>query len=195
MWLVSGRIREGIPTWTDPTLVDELIDRRRAVSAAPGRRHRDLIEQRYEQACSRAFRGSPDLADELHPIATEIAAGGAVDLRALDHRSSRPCDVALRASATLPLLAGSPVTVDGKRYLDAGLSAAIPFHAAFADGATHVLLLRSRQPRGGHAAPAGVRRAGNVPAAAAGQSGGRPRVSDAGRARGRRRGTARPPRR
>ena len=39
----------------------------------------------------------------------------------------------------------APVTIDGRRYLDAGLSAAIPFRAAFADGATHVLLLRSRR--------------------------------------------------
>src|SRR3954471_16411737 len=32
MWLVSGRVRDGIPTWTDPALVHELISRRRGVS-------------------------------------------------------------------------------------------------------------------------------------------------------------------
>ena len=37
------------------------------------------------------------------------------------------------------------MAIDGARYLDAGLSAAIPFRAAFADGATHVLVLRSRR--------------------------------------------------
>jgi predicted patatin/cPLA2 family phospholipase len=53
--------------------------------------------------------------------------------------------LALRASAALPLLAGPPVAIDGRRYIDAGLSAAIPFRAALADGATHVLVLRSRR--------------------------------------------------
>jgi predicted patatin/cPLA2 family phospholipase len=64
------------------------------------------------------------------------------------HRSIRDpatLRLALRASATLPLLAGPPVELDGRRLLDAGLSAAIPFRAALADGATHVLVLRSRR--------------------------------------------------
>jgi predicted patatin/cPLA2 family phospholipase len=47
------------------------------------------------------------------------------------------------------------VPVAGRRYLDAGLSAAIPFRAAFADGATHVLLLRSRRLGEIATAPAG----------------------------------------
>src|SRR3954466_12018446 len=29
MWLLSGRVREGIPTWTDPDLARELVSRRR----------------------------------------------------------------------------------------------------------------------------------------------------------------------
>ena len=43
------------------------------------------------------------------------------------------------------MLAGPPVALDGHRYIDAGLSAAIPFRAALADGATHVVVLRSRR--------------------------------------------------
>jgi hypothetical protein len=31
MWLVSGRLRDGIPTWTDPRLVHQLIEPRRAL--------------------------------------------------------------------------------------------------------------------------------------------------------------------
>jgi predicted acylesterase/phospholipase RssA len=52
--------------------------------------------------------------------------------------------VALRASASLPLLAGPPVLVGGEPYLDAGLTAAIPVRAALEGGATHMLVLRSR---------------------------------------------------
>ena len=37
--------------------------------------------------------------------------------------------------------------IEGRRYLDAGLAESIPFHAALAAGATHVLVLRSRRPQ------------------------------------------------
>src|SRR3954469_9801425 len=35
MWLVSRGLRSGIPTWTDPRLVGELISRRRALRGGP----------------------------------------------------------------------------------------------------------------------------------------------------------------
>ena len=34
MWLVSGRLQDGIPTWTDPRFQAELIDRSRACGAS-----------------------------------------------------------------------------------------------------------------------------------------------------------------
>ena len=144
MWLLSGRVRDGIPTWTDPALVAELIDWRRALLRRPVVDIRTLVEERYEQLSPGLFTAVLAARPELHPIATEVSTGSAIDLHESisDEASLR---LAIRASATLPLLAGEPVTVDGSRYLDAGLSAAIPFRAAFADGATHVLVLRSRQ--------------------------------------------------
>src|SRR5829696_8520830 len=144
MWLVSGRVRDGIPTWTDPELVHELISRRRALLRRPVVDVRGLVEERYEQLSPGLFEAVLAGATELHPIATEVATGEAVDL----HREiadARTLRLALRASATLPLLAGPPVEMGGRRLIDAGLSAAIPFRAALADGATHVLVLRSRR--------------------------------------------------
>jgi predicted patatin/cPLA2 family phospholipase len=144
MWLVSGRVRDGIPTWTDPRLVGELISRRRALRRAPVVDVRTLVEERYEQLSPGLFEAVLASRTELHPIATDVATGEAVDLnRAVrDPASLRLC---LRASAALPLLAGPPVQVEGRRLIDAGLSAAIPFRAALQDGATHLLVLRSRQ--------------------------------------------------
>jgi predicted patatin/cPLA2 family phospholipase len=143
MWLLSGRVRDGIPTWTDPALVRELIDRRRALRRRPVVDVKTLVERRYEQLSPGLFDAVLAAPTELHPIATDVQTGEAVDLHdwIRDRASLR---LAIRASATLPLLAGPPVEIDGRRFLDAGLSAAIPFRAAFADGATHVLLLRSR---------------------------------------------------
>jgi predicted patatin/cPLA2 family phospholipase len=145
MWLLSGRVREGIPTWTDPGLARELVSRRRIVGRRPIVDIETLVETRYEQLAPGLFDGVLGSPTELHPIATEIRTGEAVDL----HRYIRdPASlrIAIRASATLPLLAGPPVALEGRRFLDAGLSAAIPFRAAFSDGATHVLVLRSRRP-------------------------------------------------
>ena len=82
----------------------------------------------------------------FHPLATDVETGRAADLGpAIRDRDS--LKLALRATTALPLLAGPPVVIDGRRYLDAGLAESIPFHAALAAGATHVLVLRSRRPQ------------------------------------------------
>jgi predicted patatin/cPLA2 family phospholipase len=145
MWLVSGRVRDGIPTWTDPQLVGELISRRRGLTRrGPVVDVEGLVEERYERLSPGLFDAVLAGRTELHPLATDVATGEAVDLHAgiTDEPSLR---LALRASAALPILSGPPVTLDGRSFIDAGLSAAIPFRAALADGATHVLVLRSRR--------------------------------------------------
>lgn len=144
MWLLSGRVEDGIPTWIDSDLAAELVSRRGALRGRPVVDIERLVETRYEQLSPGLFDAVLASPTELHPIATDVESGEAVDLheRIHDPRSLR---LAIRASSALPLLAGPPVEVDGRRYLDAGLSAAIPFRAAIADGATHILLLRSRR--------------------------------------------------
>ena len=157
MWLVSGRVREGIPTWTDPSLVHQLIRRRRLLAGRPVVDVRRLVEERYEQLAPGLFGDVLAARAELHPIATDVATGEAADLHP-EVRDARTLRLALRASAALPLLGGPPVALGGRRWLDAGLSAAIPFRAALADGATHVLVLRSRR-EGEAAAPPSPRAA------------------------------------
>src|SRR6185436_13642937 len=49
MWLVSGRVRDGIPTWIDPELVGALIDKRRMLRGGSVVDVRTLVEDRYEQ--------------------------------------------------------------------------------------------------------------------------------------------------
>jgi predicted patatin/cPLA2 family phospholipase len=163
MWLVSGRLRDGIPTWTDPGLVGELISRRRALRRRPVVDVRTLVEERYEQLSPGLFDAVLAASTELHPIATDVATGEPVDLHdeIADPRTLR---LALRASAGLPLITGPPVALNGRRLVDAGLSAAIPFRAALAGGATHLLVLRSRRP-GEPVAPPG-RLSGALTAAA-----------------------------
>ena len=145
MWLVSGRVRDGIPTWTDPQLVGELISRRRGLARrGPVVDVEGLVEERYERLSPGLFDAVLSGRTELHPIATDVETAEAVDLHDTI-RDPRSLRLALRASAALPLLAGPPIAIDGRRYIDAGLSAAIPFRAELAGGATHILVLRSRR--------------------------------------------------
>jgi predicted patatin/cPLA2 family phospholipase len=51
---------------------------------------------------------------------------------------------AVRASCTIPLLAGEPRLYRGERLVDGGLLEPIPYRTALREGATHVLVLRSR---------------------------------------------------
>ncbi len=51
---------------------------------------------------------------------------------------------ALRASSSVPLIAGPPAVVGGERFLDALLFEPIPYASAVRDGCTHVLVLLTR---------------------------------------------------
>jgi predicted patatin/cPLA2 family phospholipase len=85
-----------------------------------------------------------DAGIPLHPVATDVETGEAVDLHdtIVDKASLQR---ALRASAAVPLLAGLPIEIDGRRYVDAAVAEPIPFHTALDQGATHVLVLRTRR--------------------------------------------------
>ena len=54
---------------------------------------------------------------------------------------------AVRVSCAVPLLGGAPPEFRGERMVDGGLLEPIPFRSALGDGATHVLVLRSRDAR------------------------------------------------
>lgn len=144
MWLLSGRADDGVPTWTDPELNKDLISWRRVFGSRPIVDTETLINERYEQLSPGLFQEVLKARTKLHPIATDVSSGKPVDLgpQISDEAGLRQ---AIRASATLPLLAGPPVDFAGRRYLDAGLSAAIPIQTAIADGSTHILVLRSRR--------------------------------------------------
>ena len=105
---------------------------------------RSLIEELYQTTFPMDFGAVLASPIEFHPLATDAATGQSVDLRPLvgDPAELR---LALRASAALPLLAGPPVEFAGRRFYDAGLSESVPYRTALAQGATHVLVLRSRR--------------------------------------------------
>jgi predicted patatin/cPLA2 family phospholipase len=81
------------------------------------------------------------LATSLETLSLRVLKGFADINEAMD---------AVRASGSLPGLGGHPPAFRGERMTDGGLIEPIPFDTAIAEGATHVLVLRSR--------PAGYRK-------------------------------------
>lgn len=141
-WLCSAN-PPGLRIWYDTTLTRALI--KPANLVRPGRPVLDvetLIEQVYPWVMD--FGSVLTSPLRLHVLATDAATGQSADLRPQVH-SALDLRRALRASCALPLLAGPPVELHGRRYLDSGLSESIPYRTALAQGATHVLVLSSRR--------------------------------------------------
>lgn len=146
-WMLSGSAQAGMATYLDQGLIESVIDPRRGLrrSGPPVVDMDRLVGEIYESIAPGFFARVLAHPMELHPIATDVDTGATVDLHDTirDEASLRQ---ALRASARLPGVAGPPVRIDGRAYVDAGVSSAIPFPSAVADGATHALVLRSRRP-------------------------------------------------
>jgi predicted patatin/cPLA2 family phospholipase len=143
-WLMSGGVEAGLRTYFDRDIIKRVIRPARAFGPGPLVDMDHMIGTIYERVAPGFFELVLASSVELHPLATDVETGQPVDLHATIGDVPTLRD-ALRATSRLPLMAGPPVAVDGRRYVDAGLSSAIPFRAALDDGATHVLLLRSRR--------------------------------------------------
>jgi predicted patatin/cPLA2 family phospholipase len=78
----------------------------------------------------------------LTVMATDVRSASRAALRDFDN--GRTLLDAMRAGATMPIIAGAPVTFRGRQYLDASLTEPIPVPIAEAEGHTHVLVLLTR---------------------------------------------------
>jgi predicted patatin/cPLA2 family phospholipase len=142
-WLLSSR-PAGLRGWAEPAYAKTLIRRSALLRGRPVADVRALIEELYQTTWPMDFTSVLANPVEYHPLATDAATGTSTDLRPF---VTDPAELrlALRASAALPLLAGPPVEFAGRRFYDAGVSESVPYRTALAQGATHVLVLRSRR--------------------------------------------------
>lgn len=143
-WLVTGATARGIPAWYRPGVMRRVTGLPRVLTGRPVVDMRWVVEHLYENVVPLAWDRVLDAPVPLHPMATDADTGDAIDLRTLVHDTAT-LKTALRASTHLPLLGGPPVTLAGRRLLDAALAETLPFRTPLADGATHVLLLRTRR--------------------------------------------------
>jgi predicted acylesterase/phospholipase RssA len=142
-WLLSSR-PEGLRGWAEPSYARSLIRWSALLRGRPVVDVRTLIEVVYQTEFPMDFGSVLASEVEYHPLATDAVTGESTDLRPL---ITEPAELrlALRASASLPFLAGPPVRLRGRRFYDAGIAESIPFRTPLADGATHILVLRSRR--------------------------------------------------
>ena len=145
-WLLSSN-PEGLRGWAEPSYAKTLIRWSSVLRGRPVVDIRTLIEVVYQTEWPMDFASVLASAVEYHPLATDAATGESTDLRPL---IADPAELrlALRASASLPFLAGPPVRLRDRRFYDAGVAESIPFRTPLAQGATHVLVLRSRLAAG-----------------------------------------------
>jgi predicted patatin/cPLA2 family phospholipase len=143
-WLVSSA-PERLRGWADPDYARTLIRWSALLRRRPVVDVHTLIEVVYQTEFPMDFASVLASPVEYHPLATDAATGASTDLRPLigDPAELR---LALRASASLPFLAGPPVRLRDRRFYDAGVAESIPFRTPLAQGATHILVLRSRRP-------------------------------------------------
>jgi predicted patatin/cPLA2 family phospholipase len=156
-WLLCGRAESTKHAWWDPIVMRTTIDPRRALGRRPVVDTRFLIHTVYTEIFPMGFQEILDSTVEFHPIATDALTGQAVDLHERI-RDQASLQAALRASTAMPLLAGEPVEIDGRTYVDAGLSEAVPVRTALAGRATHIVALRTRRTDETSSAPSRAER-------------------------------------
>lgn len=83
-------------------------------------------------------------AGRLAMVATDVDTGRAEALSDFTDRADLVTSI--HASGLLPLLAGAPVVLRGRRWLDGGIVQAVPVATAAARGATHAVVLATRPP-------------------------------------------------
>lgn len=141
-WLLSGT-PENLTGWAEPVHARAMIRPSNLWRGRPMVDVRNLVEYLYCEVARMDFDAVLANPVEYHPLATDVHTGQSTDLR--PHLTG-PVELrlALRASAALPFLAGPPVELAGRLFYDAGLAESIPYRTALAQGASHVLVLRSR---------------------------------------------------
>ncbi|MEV4109742.1 patatin-like phospholipase family protein [Nonomuraea sp. NPDC049695] len=154
-WLLSGT-PEQLAGWAEPGYAKAMIRPSNLLRGRPMVDVRNLVEHLYCEVARMDFDAVLANPVEYHPLATDVHTGRSTDLRPY---LTGPVELrlALRASAALPFLAGPPVELAGRFYYDAGLAESIPYRTALAQGASHVLVLRSRPAAPGTAARRGAR--------------------------------------
>jgi predicted patatin/cPLA2 family phospholipase len=143
-WLLCGRAEATMHAWWTPEIMRGTIDPRRVLRRRPVVDTRFLVHTVYTEIMPMGFQEILDSPIEFHPLATDAHTGASTDL--FEHiRDQAGLQAALRATTAMPFLTGEPIELDGRRFVDAGVSESVPIRTALKQQATHVVALRTRR--------------------------------------------------
>jgi predicted patatin/cPLA2 family phospholipase len=144
-WMLTREGEKWLPSWATPEYAAQRVaDARRLLGGRPVVDLHHLLHHVYVNVFPMDFAAILASPVRLHPIATDAATGASTDLA--PYVTDQPTlQTALRATSALPLLAGRPVRLGGQAFVDGGVTEPVPFRTALAQGATHLLVLRTRR--------------------------------------------------
>lgn len=144
-WLICEKANENIHGWWAPESIKEIIKPANFVRGKPIVNGDFLVDEMYESFTRMGFEEILASPVEYHPLATDADSGESVDLAPfITDRAT--LKTAMKATTRIPVLSGDPVSLGGRRFIDGGMAENIPIETALAQGATHLLVLRTRQP-------------------------------------------------
>lgn len=152
-YFLAGQAAFGTSIYYENINNRQFIDLRRMISPKPIMNTSFLLDRVcvHEKPLDvRALKANPA---SLNIVVSDVAARHSVVFRAAE--SPELVREYLRASINVPGVAGPSVAIGGRLYSDASVYQSIPFAAAVADGATHVLALLTR-PQGRARIPTGI---------------------------------------
>jgi predicted patatin/cPLA2 family phospholipase len=141
-YFLAGQAALGTTIYFENINNRRFIDLRRIVAGRPVVDLSFLIDDVAERVKPLDYARVLAARAPLTVVATDVRTGEAAALGPC--RSREALRDALRASATMPVMAGPPVTVDGREYFDASLSEPIAVPMAEAAGHSHLLALLTR---------------------------------------------------
>ncbi|HEY7476077.1 MAG TPA: patatin family protein [Vicinamibacterales bacterium] len=141
-YFLAGQAALGTTIYYEDINNSQFINPWRAVNGGPIVDLRFLIDEvavRRKPLDTVRVLSSPS---PLSVMATDATTGRRAILR--DFKGAQDLLDALRAGATMPIVAGQPAVYNAARYFDASLTEPIPVPTAEAEGHTHILALLTR---------------------------------------------------
>ncbi|MBB2948543.1 uncharacterized protein (TIGR00369 family) [Actinoplanes lutulentus] len=141
--LAVGKAEAMADSYAEVFASPEFIDVRRIVRGRPvidGLRLVSHVDELFDVGSA----ADTDWAGRLAMVATDVDTGLAEALTGFTDRADLIGSI--HASGLLPMLAGEPVVLRGRRWLDGGIVDAVPVLTAATLGATHAIVLATRPP-------------------------------------------------
>lgn len=142
-YFLAGQARLGTQIYYEDVNNSHFINRWRPFVGRPIMNTHYLIDDVMRFSKPLAVQAILGTSDVLHIVATDADTGKARVYSRF--RDAEHFFAILKGSVTIPIIAGSAVTVDGRRLVDGGIVQQIAIKSAMDIGASHILVLMTRR--------------------------------------------------